>query len=205
MTQGIPNIRIKYGWLLASITSEAMQEKYSRGEALGNYSELTDIAMKYDQWWQPYSERILRGICDILDLQFTQNVIDIYVSPWFNPISDPMVIGPAFDSEDILINTIAHELIHRLITDNTAIDYEHDFISDWKKLFGDSHDWNTLVHIPVHATMKVLYIDVLNRPDLFKLDIEEVKDNKPYVDAWTYVNKHNYKDIVASLSVSKST
>jgi len=203
MTNTIPEIRIKYAWLLAGETAEIMNEKYGDGTPLRPFEEYEAIATKYNTWWAPHSSKILYGICDILDLEFRQNIIDINIAPWFNPISDPMVIGPAFQSEDALVNTLTHELIHRLITDNNSIDYDHDFLKDWKELFGSDHKFNTLVHIPVHAVMKKLYLDVIDRPDLLKFDIEDLSTNLPYADAWKYVNKHEYNEIIDSLSISK--
>jgi hypothetical protein len=205
MTMAIPEVRIKYAWLLSDVASTVMNEKYGDGTPLRSFDEYEEIVQKYREWWNSYSSIVLHGICDILQLEFRQNVIDVNVAPWFTPISDPMVIGPAFSSQDSLVNTIAHEMIHRLITDNTDIDYEHDFLSDWKNLFGDTRDWNTLVHIPVHATMKKLYLDIINRPDLYELDMNEVEQNKPYADAWSYVNSHDYHEIIASLEISKSS
>ena len=205
MSKIIPEIRIKYAWLLADAASTVLNEKYGDGTPLRSYDEYEQITEKYRKWWNPHNDKILRGLCDILDLEFRQNIIDVNIAPWFSPISDPMVIGPAFKSEDELVNTITHELIHRLITDNTSVQYDHDFLTDWKKLFGDSHDWNALVHIPVHAVMKKLYLDVINRPDLLKLDIEAVKDNPPYAAAWVYVEDGDYASIVDSLSISKSS
>lgn len=204
MKYSIPDVRIKYAWLLSDAASVVLNEKYGDGTPLRSYSEYDEIAEKYRKWWEPYNNQVLNGISEILDLEFRQNIIDVNVAPWFNPISDPMVVGPAFDTQDKLVNTITHEMIHRLITDNTSIDYDHDFINDWRNLFGDEHDWNTLVHIPVHAVMKKLYIDTLNRADLFELDMKSVKEYKPYIDAWEYVNKNDYNKIIDSLAISKS-
>ncbi len=205
MANSIPDVRLKYAWLLADAASTVMNEKYGDGAPLRSFEDYEEIVQKYRGWWVPYNNDILHGICDTLCLEFRQNIIDINIAPWFSPISDPMVIGPAFNSQDSLINTITHEMIHRLITDNTSVVYEHDFIGDWKKLFGENHDWNTLVHIPVYATMKKLYLDILNRPDLYELDMKEVADNRPYVDAWSYVNSHDYEAIISSLDISKSS
>lgn len=204
MVQNIPLVRISYGFLLADVTAEVLHARYSHGEKVGTYDELVSIAKQYEKWWRPYNDEILKGLCKILNLEFRQNIIDIYVSPWFTPISDPMVVGPAFSSQDSLVNTITHEMIHRLITDNTSTDHDHDFVADWRKLFGENHNWNTLVHIPVHAVMKKLYLDIINRPDLLELDIKDVRNNKPYADAWAYVNKHDYNEIITSLSISRS-
>jgi len=204
MAKQIPLVRIKYAWLLSGSASVIMNEKYGDGTPLGTSNEYVKIAQKYEEWWRPFNDRILNGICDILNLEFSQNIIDVYMAPWFSPISDPMVIPPIYRSPDMLINTVTHELIHRLLTDNTSVAYGHNFVSDWKALFGDHHEWKTIVHIPVHAVMKKLYLDVLNRPDLLALDIEKVEKNKPYRDAWTYVNTNDYVAIIDKLSVSKA-
>ena len=94
--------------------------------------------------------------------------------------------------------------IHRILTDNTSTDYYHDFLSDWKMLYGDTHDMKTLIHIPVHAVMKKLYLDSIHRPDLLKFDIDSTKNNAPYAAAWDYVTNHDYNEIVAGLSISKT-
>lgn len=199
----MPEIRIKYAWLLSDEATVVMNEKYGDGTSLRTFNEYEKIAEQYETWWRPHNDTILRGLYDILDLEFRQNIIDVYVAPWFNPISDPMVVGPAFKSEDAFVNTLTHELIHRLLTDNTSINYDHDLLSDWKQLFGDVHETNTLIHIPVHAVMNKLYIDHLDREDLLELDIEETKDNKAYADAWKYVQTNDYNNIIKKLSMSK--
>jgi hypothetical protein len=205
MTKKIPEIRISYSWLLSGQASEIMNEKYGDGTSLRTFEEYEAIVEKYDKWWSPFGEDILNGLCDILQLEYRQNIIDIYVAPWFSPISNPMVIGPAFHSQNALINTITRELIHRLLTDNTSINYKHDLLTDWKILFGDNHDFNTLVHIPFHAVMKRLYLDVIDRPDLLKLDIDDVSSNKPYALAWDYVNNHDCVELINKLDISKSS
>jgi hypothetical protein len=204
MANTIPIIRIKYAWLLAGQASVVMNEKYGDGTSLRSDEEYEQIAEKYNQWWSPNSTEILHGICDILNLEFRQSIIDIYIAPWFRPISDPMVIGPAFRSKDYLVITIAHELIHRLITDNNTLQYDHKFLDEWRQAYGDEHMKNTLIHIPVHAVLKSLYLDVLNRPDLLELDIHSVDENPPYKAAWKYVNENDYKEIIAKIISPKS-
>jgi hypothetical protein len=199
MSKIIPDIRIKYAWLLANGASVVMNEKWGDGTPLRSNDEYVAIVEKYRQWWAPHNDKVLHGVCDIFDLEFRQNIIDVNVAPWFNAISDPMVIGPAFKSEDDLVNTLTHELLHRLLTDNTSTDYEHDFVTDWKNMFGDEHTKTTLVHIPVHAGMKKLYLDVIHRPDLLALDIEDMRSNPDYAKAWGYIEAHDYNDIINRL------
>ena len=55
----------------------------------------------------------------------------------------------------------------------------------------------TLVHIPVHAILKEIYIDVFNEPKRLKRDIDSSNKNsvKDYIKAWDYVEAENYKEI----------
>ncbi len=200
MNATIPEVRIKYAWLLSNAASVVMNEAWGDGTPLRSYNEYVKIAEKYREWWAPHNDVIMHGMCDMLGLQFRQNIIDVNVAPWFTPISDPMVIGPAFQTQNDLVNTLTHELLHRLLTDNTSYDYEHNFVQDWKEMFGTNHAKNMLIHIPIHACMKKLYLDILDRPDLLALDIKTVERNPPYANAWKYVNEHDYNKIIAKLT-----
>lgn len=198
----IPQVRIRYAWLLSDAASTVMNEKWGDGTPLRSYDEYAEIARKYEDWWRPYNEQVVKGIGDLLGLTFRQNIIDVNVAPWFSPISNPMVIGPAFETQDDLVNTLSHEILHRLITDNTTYDYDFDFLSEWEGMFGKEHARNTLIHIPVHAAMEALYRDVISRPDLIDLDKKQVASYKAYKDAWEYVEKIGYKKILSMLTAA---
>lgn len=195
----LPQIRIKYAWLLANSASVVMNEKWGDGTPLRSSEVFEKIAAKYEKWWRPHNDQILQAMCDILQLEFRQNIIDVNVAPWFSPISDPMVVGPAFKTANEFVNTLTHEMIHRLLTDNTTYPYYYDFVSQWREMFGGEHIQNTLVHIPVHAAMEALY-NKIDRPDLLALDIEQTKQYEAYKDAWVYVKKVGYKTILDQLT-----
>lgn len=199
--KNLPQIRIQYAWLLASVTGEALNKENGDGSPLGSYADFQAIAKTYTDWWTPHNDEMLQAICNILGLEFRQNIIDVYVSPWFTPISDPMTVGPGFRDEDNFVNVLIHELIHRLITDNTSVPYEHNHLNDWKKSFGKDHSQVTLVHIPVHAVLKKLYLDEVNRPDLLELDISKSQKYPAYAKAWEYVEQHDYNEIIKQLVV----
>lgn len=179
-----------------------MNEKFGDGTPLRSFDEYAAIARKYEKWWRPYNDTVMHGICDILELRFRQNIIDVYVAPWFWPISDPMILGPAFKNKDYFLTNLIHEMLHRLITDNTTYDYYFDFLAQWKKMFGKNLAFNTLVHIPVHAALEAVYRDVLKRPELIELDFEDQND-EDYINSWKYVQKVGYKKIIAQLKEAK--
>jgi hypothetical protein len=111
-----------------------------------------------------------------------------------------MVIG-VMREPDQFIDTLTHELIHRLLTDNTSLPFDTKYLSRWGKLFGKDHTFGTLVHIPVHAVHKAVYLDILNEPDRLERDVQENKSAKAedYIAAWEYVEKHGYRAIIDKL------
>lgn len=199
MTTKLPKIRFKYGWLIAGEASPTLNDAWGDGTPLRSHEEYFEVARQYEEWWRPNGDKILTAMIEVLGLQFSQTEIDVYIVPWFDAISDPMILGPAFKTQNEVVNTLTHELLHRLLTENTITDYTYDYLSGWKELFGDL-EFNTLVHIPVHAVMKKLYLEDIARPDLLELDKLKVKDNQPYVDAWEYVDKNGHEQIIDKLN-----
>ena len=177
-----PEIRIKYAWLLTQNTSQPMMEYYDKGGKLRSRDEYEAIVKQYQGWWQPYEKQILEAMCETLGLEFKQNVIDVHVAPFFYAFSDPLVLGVKFDTQEKLVVSLTHELTHRLLMDNTTHD-DSKTLEEWTKLFGE-RDRVALVHIPVHAVLHKVFIDVMNRPDM--LDAE-VRTSKAYAESWAYV------------------
>ena len=139
-------------------------------------------------------------MCDLLGLSFRQNVIDVYIAPWFGAFSDPLVIG-VMREPDQFVDTLTHELIHRLLTDNSSISYEKKLFPNWQKLFGKNHSFTTIVHIPVHAVHKAIYLDILNEPERLERDKKsDIQHNaKDYIASWQYVDSDDYQIIIEKL------
>lgn len=126
-------------------------------------------------------------MCELLGLEFHQNTIDVYAAPWFRAFSDPMVVGVKF-SDSEFVSALTHELLHRLLTDNTSARNDGPgLLHDWAKMFGEGHDIKTLVHIPVHASLEAIYLDVLGEPERLEADIAMCQKNPPYKQAWAYL------------------
>lgn len=171
-----------------------MMDYYDKGGKLRSGEEYEAIAMQYHDWWQPFEAQILQAMYDTVGLTFKPNVIDVHVAPYFYAFSSPLVLGVQFDSQEKLVLNLTHELLHKLFMDNTTHD-DSKTIEEWTDLFGD-HEFVTLVHIPVHAVLHEIFIDIIKRPDM--LD-KEVRKSKGYKDSWDYVEKNGYKDIVVQL------
>jgi hypothetical protein len=199
----LPEIRIKDAWLLRENASKHLHELWGKDSKLADDKWMEKRVAEYHKAWQPFEQKILTGMTETLGLSFRQNIIDVNIAPWFNAFSDPMVIG-VMQEPDVFIDTLTHELLHRLLTDNTAIPHETLLLGEWQNLFGKNHSFSTTVHIPVHAVHKAIYLDFLNAPERLKRDIANNKkyDAADYVAAWNYVEKHDYKEIIKQLQKS---
>jgi len=203
MTKILPEIRIKDAWLLRQNASFYLNELWGDGEPLYDDDYYEKIAKAYSDAWKPYETKILEGLTSVLGLTFRQNIIDVYIAPWFAAFSDPLVIG-VVSEPDLFIDLLTHELIHKLLTDNTLLEPESNLVSVWEKLYGKNHTFNTLLHVPVHAVHKAIYLDVLKAPERLKRDLQISQENEPndYLKAWEYVDKIGYKNIINQLKKS---
>lgn len=201
---GIPEIRIKDAWLLRENVSQHLHQLWAQeGEQLAGDAWMRKRVAAYSRAWQPYKAKVLAGMCQVLNLSFRQNIIDVYIAPWFKAFSDPLVIG-VIQPPDEFIDTMTHELLHRLLTDNTAVPADTQLLAEWQKLFGKQHSFDTLIHIPVHAAHKAVYLDVLDEPKRLERDIERSQKYKAadYVKAWEYVEQNGYQEIIEKLKNS---
>lgn len=196
-------IRIKDAWLLRENASKHLHELWGKDSNLADDEWMEKKVAEYRKAWKPYEKKVISGLEDTLGLNFYQNVIDVYIAPWFRAFSEPLVIG-VMSEPDGFVDILTHELIHRLLTDNKTVPHDTQLLPEWEKLFGKQHSFGVLVHIPVHAVHKAIYLDILNEPERLKRDIETNKKYKAkdYIDAWDYVEKHGYKEIIEKLKVS---
>jgi len=201
----LPEVRIQYAWLLANGPSKVLREKLAKPDE----KEYTDD--DYDRWttkyrkaWQEHERKILTGMCTVLDLEFYMPVIDAGVAPWFIPTSDPLILN--FRTEpDQFVDTLTHELFHILLTDNNILTIQNKPQGEiglrerWQKMYGKGFSFKTIVHIPVHAGLKYVYLDVLDEPKRLERDLSDSAKWPDYKAAWDYVEAHDYKQILKEL------
>lgn len=198
----VPVIRWKNPWLLMDAIRHDVESSYKgEEEKLTSDYALATIRRYYDAW-HPYEVTILKAMCELTGLEFRQNIIDVYVAPFYYSFSDPLFLATKYES-DRVIEILAHELIHRLLTDNTENHYLTNFSAEWRKMFGEEHTWNTLVHIPVHAVMQGVFEEYVKEPARISRDKEMYENYADYKAAWDYVEKVGYKAILQQLRNAK--
>lgn len=154
----------------------------------------------YEQAWTPYEDKLIHGMCDTLNMEFRQNIIDIYAAPFYNSFSFPLFIATKYDP-DRAIEVIAHELLHVLLYDNTSSRLDLAAKGkEWNKLFEVS-DEIARIHVPVHATLQLLFDDILHEPERTIRDKKMCENYPSYKLAWEYVEKVGYKNIIEQIKI----
>lgn len=198
-----PEIRISRPWLLMSALEPYLRKPFAESgdEEMLTNEFLEQKAQKYREIWAKYDAKIVPAMCEMFDLEFNQNIIDAYVAPLGNSFSDQLVIATRTRDER-LVGVLTHELLHRLLTDNQFYQTSSggdELRKSWEKPFGDEHTINSLIHIPVHAGLKAIYLDVLHEPEKLDLDIAVCEKHYDYRKAWEYVNAHDYREIITDV------
>lgn len=196
-----PQIRIQSSNLLFSSISETERKLWAEKtkQPLQSLDDIEVYTKQLSQAWKEYESIILEAMINLYGVEFKKTIIDVYVSPWNSSISNPMIINPGRPAA-VQIDTITHELLHVLFTDNTSFSMHDDrpnikLVSKWRELFDDDLEWKTLVHIPVHAGLKSIFLDTLDAPERLERDIARHQKNPIYKAAWDYVENHDYGEI----------
>jgi hypothetical protein len=203
-----PEIRFRDSFLLIGTIYNDIEPAYmppiAKTDERGKLSR-ENINKKLDEYekaWRPYEEKLIKGMCDLLNMEFRQNIIDIYAAPFYTSFSFPMFIATKYEP-DRAVEVIAHELLHVLLYDNTS--QELDLFSkgeEWRKLFKDVDDEIARIHIPVHAALQALFDDLLHEPERTKRDKQMCSNYPSYKLAWEYVEKVGYRKIIEKNRIS---
>lgn len=197
----IPEIRLQNGWLLTDAfmvyRREIKKLKELRAPA---YNKITKLVDERKKEWKREEKKILTSMQEIAGLNFYQHLIDVFfVYGWRGAFSNPMVLGIHYRGTDF-VDVLTHEMLHRLITDNT----QHKNGGMWPtKVYPKVKDSNTIYHILVHAIHKEIYLNVLRQPDRLKRDIEKCQKWPSYKRAWQIVERDGHMNIINKFRKSK--
>ncbi len=187
-----PLIRMQYGWLIDSFFTAQYKVKWPEWTQLSR-DEVLSIIETFKTDWIKEENQILTGIYSITGLEYFQNAIDVYiVSATTLATSEPLIIGCNWP--DKFNDTLTHELIHRLLTDNTT---KFNLGALVKTMFPDIEDRTTRNHVLVHAIHTAVYLDILKDKARLERDITVTSKNPSYKESWRIVNERGYKELIA--------
>lgn len=187
-----PEIRIGYGWHLdgflrhfIELNPEIKKKSYPSRE------EVETKIQDYKDAWEKIENKVLTAISEILKLQFYQKVIDVYIVGRSKSFSDPMIISSHFIVDEFC-DVLTHELIHRILTDNTK---KLKVGSIWNEMFPKEP---RLVrnHVLVHAVHEYIYREILKDVSRLKRDISNANEFLEYKRSWDIVKKKGYQKVI---------
>lgn len=152
---------------------------------------------KLELKWRKIEKKILKELEFVTGLKWQESHIYIYITRGVVCFSSPLTMT-ILDDIDFMLDTLIHELIHRIISENEnwpIIEKRwNKLISKYKK-----ENLNTRIHVPIHAIHKHIFLKFFNQKRL-EIEIERVKDDKDYAQAWKIVQSGDYKEIIRALN-----
>lgn len=146
--------------------------------------------------WKEKGEDALQTIIERTTLQFSKNIIDVFVVGG-NPrqFSSPIVVRSEL-KPDVFIDTVLHELIHELFTENMDVLPTGCFAEMFP-----NEDKLTQNHIMIHALLQYVYLDVFKEPERLQKNRERSQCSKytEYARAWEIVDEKGYDTCIETL------
>jgi hypothetical protein len=192
-----PDIRIQYARLLDPFFKSLFTYQYKATTANGvdSYPSAEEVLKKVEEFkksWQEMSSA-LTFVQQVLGLNFYQTLIDVYVvGHTQHPISSPVVISST-KTESVFVDSLTHELLHRLISDNKQKIRAREILA---KLFPKE----TMLcrnHIVLHAVLEKVYLEFLHQPE--RLSDNRARDESAvdYRRAWKIVQKQGSDAVIS--------
>jgi len=93
----------------------------NKNEEYPSRKEIIDYTKKVEKLWRKKEKKILIEISKITGLKWKEKRIICYVVGCGQPFSDPLTIRTYGKDFEIFIDTLTHELIHQISTQNEKI------------------------------------------------------------------------------------
>jgi hypothetical protein len=166
----------------------------SRTKDYPKEKEIVNYIYKIQKIWKSISKKIIKELEKVTKLEFKDDKIICYVVGKAIPFSDPLTL-PIFKNDyEYFIDNLIHELIHILFTQEGNLSKAKN---SWKYIFNKykSENFNTKLHIPVHAVHYHIYLRFFGEERLNK-DIKLISFLDDYRRSWNIVNKEGYGKIL---------
>ncbi|MDE1828148.1 MAG: hypothetical protein KGH65_03250 [Candidatus Micrarchaeota archaeon] len=181
-------LRFKYSWIY-----DQTWRGFAKAGNFGTYpssAEVRGYIEKIKSIWCPIEEDIALEISSIANLKWKEQQIICYVVGRCRPISEPLTIM-VFESDQELVSTLIHELIHQIISQNGK---EYDKASEFIRNRYRDESQVTLNHIFLFAVYAKMHIRIFGEEDLKKHIAKTVRPE--YARAWEIANGEGYDSLI---------
>jgi hypothetical protein len=187
----IPKIIFKYSWIYDQNWKEWIKI-YRRVDKYPTERQILDYIKKVEKLWRKYEKKILKELSTITGLKWRSRFICCYVVGRCIPFSDPLTLPVYEKKQDYFIDTLVHELIHQLFTQNSE-----KLRKAWKYIERKykNESFKTRIHIPLHAIHAHIYLKFFGEEKL-RRDVEAISFLPDYKRSWEIVQQEGYKKII---------
>lgn len=186
----IPKIEFCNSW----IYDQKWKEYYADSKVeYPSYEKLAGKIKRIEKAWQKNGDAILREIEKTSGLKWQEKKIQCFVVGYCLPFSYPLTIS--LDnrySVDYTVDVLTHELIHQIFIQNDKrLDKTWSYF--FRKYKGE--EFNTVIHIPVHAIHYFVFMKLLGRERL-RREIDFISKYSDYKRAWDIVFEERAENVM---------
>lgn len=190
-----PKIIFCYSWPYDIHWNEWTKQKFALPEKkVLPETSVAEIIKKIEKKWLPIEEMIEKEISIILNIQWKEKKIPCYIVSNGHGISNPMTVGINQKNLDQIIDTLIHELTHRIFIQEENIK-KAQLAWEWIRKEYKEENQITQNHIICHSLVKHLYLAFFNKKRLLK-EMEINQKHKDYKRAWEIVERDDFNNIL---------
>ena len=181
--------------------SHSYDQVYKDISRIKNYPTESEVMLyikKIQKIWNKIGKKILKELENITKLKFKDEKIICYIVGKAIPFADPLTIPIYTKEHNYFIDTLIHELIHILFTQEGNLIKAKN---SWKYIFNKykNETFNTKIHIPLHAVHTHIYTIFFSMERL-EHDIIEIFNLHAYRRSWEIVNRDGYSNIISEFT-----
>lgn len=187
----MPHVHFAYSRVYEEILE---QRNLSSKERTRRLAHVRSYIRRLESLWRPIERKVFALMADTAGIAWQEDHLTCYIVNRSVPFADPLTVPIYKRKPDQFIDTMVHELIHRLLG---SPDQKHIRIA-WDWVFGrwKKESFTTLVHIPLYAIHALIYLRLFGE-DRLRRDAKRLQGAYNYRRAWDIVLAEGPELIVA--------
>ncbi|MEA2006704.1 MAG: hypothetical protein U9O20_00885 [Patescibacteria group bacterium] len=153
-----------------------------------------EVVNEVEDNWRITEVDVFNEISKILELDWQEEIIPCYIVSNARALSDPLTIGINERKPERLIETLLHELTHRIFIQEGNREKTR---KSWEQIENKYPDQNKITHIHIicFSLLKNLYLKFLDQERLME-EIKRCEKNDEYRKAWEAVARKDHAEII---------
>jgi hypothetical protein len=192
----IPKIRFRYSDIydVRYRNNPRIQETLKKqGKTYPSEKRILNYISQIKKEWEKIEKKILTELEKVSGLRWKEKKIICYCIGQGIPFSDPLTM-PVSRPKTYFIDTLIHELIHQLMTQENNLNKSKNAWSYFFKKY-KKEEYNTIIHIPLHAIHSHIFHKFFSQKRL-NHDYKYIKRLPAYKRSWDTVKKEGYQNII---------